>query len=114
LIGRSPSSAITDGALLSWIVYSRLPIFCVPTGVIRFCARARWRRPVPRARAPAWRPVEIDLHLPDFAAVGKRNGGARHGDERRAHHVEAEVGERLLGQPEPDSASWMIGTVEAL
>ena len=58
--------------------------------------------------------VEIDLHLPRLAAIGERDGGARHGDERRAHQVEAEVGERLLGQPGPDSASWMIGTVEAL
>ena len=27
---------MTDGALLSCTVYSNAPIFCVPTGVIRF------------------------------------------------------------------------------
>jgi hypothetical protein len=36
LIGRSASAANAVGALLSWIVYSKLPIFCVPTGVMRF------------------------------------------------------------------------------
>ena len=29
---------IIDGASFSWIVYSYVPIFSVPTGVIRFCA----------------------------------------------------------------------------
>jgi hypothetical protein len=33
---------------------------------------------------------------------------------RRVHHIHAEVGEVLLGEPLPDSASWMIGTVAAL
>ena len=38
LIGSLARSLIADGALLSCSVYSRLSIFCVPIGTIRFCA----------------------------------------------------------------------------
>ena len=41
--------------------------------------------------------VEIDLYLPRLAAVGVGDGGAWHGDERRAHNVEANVLKRLFG-----------------
>ena len=37
LIGRSLNSLRRFGASFRLIVYSNLPIFCVPTGVIRFC-----------------------------------------------------------------------------
>ena len=46
LIGRSPSVLITEGALFRLIAYSKVPIFCVPTGMIRFCAA--------RALATSW------------------------------------------------------------
>src|ERR1043166_4277024 len=34
LIGRLPSSSILSGELLSWMTYSKPPIFCVPTGAM--------------------------------------------------------------------------------
>ena len=75
------------------------PIFCVPTGVIRFCAASALATSCPeRPRACERTRIEVDLHLARLAAERIRNRRARHGDQARADHVEAEVGELLLGQ----------------
>ena len=42
--------------------------------------------------------IEIDLHLPRLASKRKGNRRPRHRDQRYAHDIEAEIGERLLGQ----------------
>ena len=99
LIGKSPSAEMTGGALLSWIVYSNDPIFWVPTGVIRFWPASALATSWPdRPRACIAAGVEIDLNLPRLAAIRVGNGRTRDGNERRANTLQADVGERLLGQ----------------
>ncbi len=59
--------------------------------------------------------IEIDLHLPGLAAIG--NGIAAPGTVTSGVRttLRPSIGERLLGQAGARrSASWMIGTVEAL
>jgi hypothetical protein len=42
--------------------------------------------------------IDVDLHLARFSAEGVRDRRTRHGHEPRAHDVESEVGEVLLGE----------------
>ena len=81
------------------MLYSNWPIFWVPTGVIRFCAASALATSCPdRPRACSAVGIEIDLDLALLAAERIGNGGARHGDQRRAQLIDADVGEILLGQ----------------
>ena len=99
LIGRSPSSSILSGELLSWMTYSKPPIFWVPTGVIRFCAASALATSWPdRPRACSaceLRSICTWRCLPPIG-IGDRGAGHRH--QRRAQLVDADVGEILLGQ----------------
>ena len=88
-----------SGELLSWMLYSKPPIFWVPTGVIRFCAASALATSCPdRPRACSADEIEVDLHLALLAAerIGDRGAGHRH--QRRAQLIDADVGEVLLGQ----------------
>ena len=89
-----------SGELLSWMLYSNWPIFWVPTGVIRFCAASALATSCPDSpRACSAAGIEVDLDLALLAAEGIGDRGARHGHQRRAELVDADVGEVLLGQP---------------
>ena len=97
------------------MVYSKLPIFCVPAGVIRFCAASALATSWPTGRAPACaagsRSIWIWRNLPPngygIAAPGTVTSGVRTVLMARSNSVCSDM-------PLPDSASWMIGTVEAL
>ena len=82
------------------MLYSNAPIFCVPTGVIRFWAASALATSCPDRPARLQRGrIEIDLHLALLAAERIRNGRAGYRDQRRAQLVDADVGEVLLGEP---------------
>ena len=82
---------------MSWILYSNFPIFCVPTGVIRFCDRKRIGDILAGQAAALERArIEIDLYLPRLTAERKRDRRPGNRDERRAQDVEAEIGKRLF------------------
>ena len=85
--------------LLSWTAYSKSPIFCVPTGVIRFCAASAlatsWPDRPRACSACGLRSICIWRGLPPIG-IGDRRARNRH--QRRAHLVDADVGEVLLGQ----------------
>jgi hypothetical protein len=99
LIGKSPRSSRLEGASLSCTAYSKAPIFSLPTGVIRFWAASALATSCPdRPLACRAVGIEVDLNLPLLAAERVGNGGAGHGDERRAHLVDADVGQPLLGE----------------
>ena len=82
------------------MVYSKPPIFCVPTGVIRFCAASALATSWPDRPARLQRGgIEVDLDLALLAAERIRDRRAGHGDQRRAQLVDADIGKVLLGQP---------------
>ena len=58
--------------------------------------------------------VEIVHDLRGLAAEGKWNPGALNRDQTRPHEIEAQIRESRSVSPLPESASWMMGTVEAL
>ena len=81
------------------MLYSKAPIFWVPTGVIRFCAASALATSCPDSpRACSACGIEIDLHLALLAAERIGDRGAGHRDQRRAQLVDADVGEVLLGE----------------
>ncbi len=88
-----------SGELLSWMLYSKPPIFWVPTGVIRFCAASALATSCPDSpracSAGGLRSIWIWRCLPPIR-IGDR--GARHRDQRRAQLVDADIGEVLLGE----------------
>jgi len=97
-LGRLPIRSV-NGELLRLIVYSKPPIFCVPTGVMRFCAASAlatsWPERPRACSAFGSRSIWIWRCLP---AERKRNRHAGHGHQRRAQLVDADVGKVLLGQ----------------
>ena len=99
LIGRSPRSAIFSGELLSWMVYSKSPIFC---GARRRDQVLRGERVgdvlAGQPQRLQRRRIEIDLHLSLLAAIGIGNRSTRHRDQRGAQLVDADVGQILLGE----------------
>ena len=116
LIGRSARSASRAGASLSSSAYSKAPIFW----------RADRRDQVLRgervgdvlagkaARLQRER-IEVDLDLAQLAAERPGDRRPRHRHQRRAHLVDADVGEGLLGEALARTAQLnRIGTVEAL
>jgi len=112
--GRSARPAKSTGALLSWMAYSRLPIFCVPRGQ-QILGGERIGDVIGRQTAGLHGGrIEVDLDLPELAAERKRDGRARHGDQWRTHRIDGDVEHRLFRLPLPARAIWMIGTVEAL
>jgi len=94
-----PRSSILSGELLSWMLYSKLPIFWVPIGVIRFCAASALATSCPDSpracNADRLRSICTWRCLPPngygMAAPGTVT-------QRRAQLVDADVGEILLGQ----------------
>ena len=113
--GRSASAAKSVGALLSWMAYSKLPIFCVPAGVSRFWAASALATSLadrPRdCMAAGSRSIWIWRNLPPngngMAAPGTVTSGVR-------TVLIAMSNTACSDMPLPASASWMIGTVEAL
>jgi hypothetical protein len=104
LIGRLPSSLITEGALLSCSVYSRLPIFCVPIGTSRFCAASACatsapERPRACIAALSWS-ICTSCCLPPYGngiAAGhllRRQAGVL---PRHRNHRDADLGEDVGG-----------------
>ncbi len=97
------------------MTYSKLPIFWVPTGVIRFCAASALATSCPdRPRACSavgLRSIWIWRSLPPngygIAAPGTVTSGVR-------NWLMAKSARFCSVRPSPDSASWRIGTVEAL
>ncbi len=96
-------------------MYSKLPIFCVPTGVIRFCAASAlatsWPDSPRACSAVELRSIWIWRCLPPngygIAAPGTVTSGVR--------SWLMPMSARFCSvSPSPDSATWMIGTVEAL
>jgi len=105
LIGKLPRSSICSGELLSWILYSKPPIFWVPTGVIRFCAASACDILAGEARDCS-ADDEIDLTLTLLAAERKGIGGTGTVNQRRAKLVDADVARFCSVRPSPDSATW--------
>ncbi len=72
-------------------VVFELPIFSVPDGSHQVLRRQRRPpRPAATAPSPAARWFEVDLHLADLAAIGRRHRRARHGRQLRPDEVQAE------------------------
>ena len=113
--GRSARPAKSTGALLSWMAYSKLPIFCVPAGVNRFWAASALATSLadrPRdCMAAGSRSIWIWRNLPPngngMAAPGTVTSGVR-------TVLMAMSNTACSDMPLPASAIWMIGTVEAL
>ena len=99
LIGRSPSSSIFSGELLSCTVYSKTADLFRADRRDQVLRRQRVGDVLPGQSARLQRRrIEVDLDLPLFAAIGIGDRGAGHGDQRRAQLVDADIGEVLFGE----------------
>ena len=97
--GRSLIRSSRTGLALSATFQSNLPIFSSPAGRIRFCAETALTHVVGRDVVGLHRLlVEVDLHLQNLAAVGRRHGGAGDGRELRPDEVLAEIEQLHLRQ----------------
>ena len=77
-----------SGESFSWMTYSLSPIFCVPTGMIRFWLPTACDDVLRRQAVGAqFRLIDVDLHLAHLAAIGRRHGRARDGRQLRADEV---------------------------
>ena len=78
-------------------MYSNSPIFCVPTGVIRFCAASVFATSVPdRPRACSAFGSRSIWICACFSAERIWQRRAGHSDQLRANIVIAEIGQLLL------------------
>ncbi len=86
--------------MFSLIAYSYLPIFSVPTGVIKFWLASALATSLASSQASCLhrRGVKVELNLALLAAVGKGNGRARHRNEGNTDRVETEVRQPLFRQ----------------
>ena len=98
------------------VVLERRRSWRCPTGRIRFCALMALTTSARREALGLQRArVEVDHDLPLLAAVRERDGRALDG-RRAAVRMKLTPSRRAAARPArcPDSASWRIGTLEAL